>query len=112
VVQTGDILCAYNDDQHDILVDCDGHGGGNSTNCSGALVQGIYDLDTVGEPFDMFNSSNEGRMALKAWGTVDAVQGTCSDQVPVSDTTSCTLGGDTCCSGACVSGPSGPGTCN
>jgi hypothetical protein len=111
VVQAGDYICADMDD-FDIGVDCN-----NSTangGCPGPdfNTQRLVDLDTVSEPFGLNDPGEDGTLMIRAYDTSGEIFGTCSDTEPAVDTTLCSENnGDTCCSGTCVSGPSGPGSC-
>ena len=113
VVQTGDIICA-DVQEFELGVDCNGTpiGGG----CPGAPdfdTQYQTNIDTRGQPFALLNSSRNGVLMIKAYGSTPAVPGTCSDNTHEPDTINCsTGGGDTCCSGLCVVGPGGQGNCN
>ncbi len=112
VVQPGDYICA-DSDPYDIGVDCNGQvatGG-----CPGADfdTQVLAGLDVMGEPLTLQNADSDGVLMIKAWGTGPATAGSCSDSETEPDTTLCSVGGgDTCCSGTCITGPSGAGTCS
>jgi hypothetical protein len=113
VVQAGDILCARSPSNYNIYVDCDGADGGVQTCPGSTLLQYAQSIDSIGQPFALTDSSYNGHLAVKAWGVTPEIQGTCSETAPEPDTTLCSVnGGDTCCGGACVSGPGGAGTCN
>jgi hypothetical protein len=111
VVQAGDTICA-DSDRYDIGVDCNGQAA--TQGCPGLEfdTQFLAGLDVMGEPLTLENSPSDGVLMIKAWGAGPATLGSCSDTETEVDTTLCSVGGDTCCSGACVTGPSGAGTCS
>ncbi|MFH2008092.1 MAG: hypothetical protein ABI333_16035 [bacterium] len=113
VVQPGDIICA-DANFYDIGIDC--NASSTTGGCPGPTFNTQYyaNLDTVGEPFTIWDSTHNGTLMIKAYGSTPTVPGTCSDLDPEPDTTLCSGSGgaDTCCSGACIVGPGGAGTCN
>jgi len=111
VVQAGDYICA-DANYYDIGVDC--NGSPVSGGCAGPdwYTQQRDNMDTRGQPFNINDSNSDGTLMIKAYGSTPGILGVCADDTPEPDTTLCTDGGgDTCCSGACVTGPGGPGTC-
>ncbi len=112
VAQTGDLICV-DVEYFEIGIDC--NGGPSGGGCPGPDFNTQYgsSLSTASEPFSLTDSSYDGTLMIKAYGSTPSVAGTCADVTPEPDTTACTdNGGDTCCSGACITGPGGPGTCN
>jgi len=111
VAQAGDYICA-DGDRYNIAVDCDGTPAAGG--CPGADLdtQRLNGMDVAGEPFTLENNPSNGVLMIRAWGTDPGTPGLCSDTELEVDTTLCSIGGDTCCSGVCTNGPSGPGTCS
>ncbi len=110
VVQVGDIICA-DAEYFELGIDCNGDSAGGGCPGPDYNTQYQYNLDTQGEPFTLQDSGHDGTLMIMAYGSTSGVPGVCADDTPEPDLTLCTDGGDTCCGGACVNGPSGAGTC-
>ncbi len=109
VVAAGDYICA-DSNSYDIGVDCNGASNGGGCPGPDFNTQQLADLDIANEPFALADSGSDGTLMIKA--NQAEVSGVCSDVQPEPDTTLCSVGGgDTCCAGACIVGPSGAGTC-
>ena len=111
VVQTGDVLCVESVD-YDIGGDC--NAASTSGNCPGPdfNMQFLLDLNMAAEPFDLEDSSHDATLMIRATGASGGMPGACSDITPAADGELCSIGaGDTCCSGNCVVGPMGAGSC-
>ncbi len=111
VVQAGDIICA-DAERFELGVDC--NGSATAGGCPGPdyNTQQLANMDTTSEPFGIADSGSDGTLMVKAYGTTPSTPGICADDTPEPDTTLCTEGGgDTCCGGNCITGPSGAGTC-
>jgi hypothetical protein len=111
VVEAGDYICA-DSNFYDIGVDCNGTATGGDCPGPDYDTQRQDDIDSVGEPFGLQDSISDGVLMIKAYGVTGGTAGSCTDAEPEPDLTLCAVGGgDTCCAGACVVGPGGPGTC-
>jgi hypothetical protein len=110
VVQAGDWICA-DSNSYNIRMDCNAATAGGGCPGPDFNLQFQVDIDNVVEPFALQDSNIEGTLMIKATGAGAGTPGTCSATVDEPDTTLCNMGGDTCCAGTCIVGPSGPGTC-